>query len=81
MSLDAATYFQHLKAYINSKYVVHDGQGGHVVLRENIFQRERRELVRVGLLSAFPAWGLRSSWISIRWNSSERNLSRHYFTF
>jgi len=37
MSLDAATYFQHLKAYSNERYIVHDGTGGEVVLKEKYF--------------------------------------------
>lgn len=38
MSLAAATYFQHLKAYVNDDYVMHDGAGGKVVLIENYFR-------------------------------------------
>ena len=37
MTLDAPTYFQHLKAYVNVHYVMHDGNGGEVVLREKYF--------------------------------------------
>jgi hypothetical protein len=37
MSLDADSYFQHLKAYVNSSYVVHDGEGGQVILTEKYF--------------------------------------------
>jgi hypothetical protein len=37
MSLDATTYFQHLKAYVNTRYVVHDGSEGVVVLKEKYF--------------------------------------------
>jgi hypothetical protein len=40
MSLAAATYFQHLKAYVNDDYVVHDGAGGKVVLTEAYFRPE-----------------------------------------
>ncbi len=40
MSLDAATYFQHLKAYVNRDYVVSDGVGGKVVLKEKYFRPE-----------------------------------------
>jgi site-specific DNA recombinase len=38
MSLDAATYFQHLKAYVNSRYIVHDGHDGSVILTEKYFE-------------------------------------------
>ena len=34
MTLDAPTYFGHLKAYVDGRYVMHEGRGGEVVLRE-----------------------------------------------
>lgn len=37
MSLDAPTYFRHLRAYVNDRYVMHDGDGGEVDLREKYF--------------------------------------------
>lgn len=37
MTLDAQTYFGHLRAYVNNRYVIHDGTGGEVVLREKYF--------------------------------------------
>lgn len=40
MSLAAATYFQHLKAYVNGEYVVHDGTDGKVILSEKYFRPE-----------------------------------------
>ncbi|MHC9419878.1 hypothetical protein ACYZX9_14915 [Sphingomonas citri] len=43
MSLDAATYFQHLKAYVNKDYVVHDGSGQEVVLTEKYFEGDDRK--------------------------------------
>lgn len=53
MSLDAATYFQHLKAYVNSRYVVHDGEGGQVVLTEKYFPegaaRARTRRISLGI--------------------------------
>ncbi len=53
MSLDAATYFQHLKAYVNRSYVVHDGAGGRVVLKEKYFPegalRARTRNITLGL--------------------------------
>jgi hypothetical protein len=53
MSLDAATYFQHLKAYMNSRYVVHHGEGGQVVLTEKYFPegatRARTRRITLGL--------------------------------
>jgi hypothetical protein len=38
MTLAAGTYLEHLKAYLNSDYVLHDGAGGRVVLTENYFR-------------------------------------------
>lgn len=40
MSLAASTYFQHLKAYVNADYVMHDGTDGKVVLVETYFRPE-----------------------------------------
>lgn len=40
MSLSASTYFEHLKAYVNGDYIVHDGTGGTVVLTEKYFRAE-----------------------------------------
>lgn len=40
MTLAAGTYFEHLKAYVNSDYVMHDGVGGKVVLTEKYFRHE-----------------------------------------
>ncbi len=40
MTLTPKTYFEHLKAYVNSEYVVHDGNSGKVVLKEKYFRPE-----------------------------------------
>jgi hypothetical protein len=40
MTLAAATYFEHLKAYVNDDYVMHNGTGGKVVLEELYFREE-----------------------------------------
>ncbi len=37
MILDAQTYFEHLRAYVNDSYIMHDGTGGEVVLQEKYF--------------------------------------------
>jgi hypothetical protein len=48
MSLDAPTYFGHLKAYLNSEYIEHDGTGGAVVLKEKYFvEGEKKPRERV----------------------------------
>lgn len=40
MTLTAATYFEHLKAYVNDQYVVDDGSGGKITLKEKYFRAE-----------------------------------------
>ena len=40
MTLDAFTYLQHLRAYVNDDYIVHDGSAGRVVLIEKYFRQE-----------------------------------------
>ena len=40
MTLAANIYFEHLKAYVNSEYVMHDGTGRKVVLKEKYFRPE-----------------------------------------
>lgn len=40
MTLAAGTYFEHLKAYVNSEYVMDDGTNGKVVLTEKYFRPE-----------------------------------------
>jgi hypothetical protein len=40
MTLAAITYFEHLKAYINNEYIVHDGADGKIVLTEKYFRPE-----------------------------------------
>ncbi len=37
MTLNASTYFEHLRAYLNNRYIIHDGGDGEVVLREKYF--------------------------------------------
>ncbi|UJX43791.1 hypothetical protein [Xanthobacter sp. YC-JY1] len=60
MSLDAATYFQHLKAYVNGDYIMHDGSDGKIILKETYFRPEdvkpkvrKVELLLSGLGMAF----------------------------
>ncbi|TPJ73040.1 hypothetical protein [Mesorhizobium sp. B2-7-1] len=58
MTLDAPTYFGHLRAYMNDRYVVHDGTGGEVVLTEKYFPPTgtRSKTRRIRLL--LPGQGL-----------------------
>ena len=37
MTLDAPTYFEHLRAYVNDSYVLDDGSSDKVILREKYF--------------------------------------------
>ena len=60
MTLAASTYFEHLKAYVNGDYIVHDGAGGRVLLTEKYFrpddakpQTRRIELLLSGAGMAF----------------------------
>lgn len=57
MTLDATTYLGHLRAYVNNRYVMHDGTGGEVVLREKYFPpppATRAKTRKVHLLLAGP---------------------------
>jgi hypothetical protein len=58
MTLAATSYFEHLKAYVNSDYVAHDGTDGKVVLSEKYFrpQDEKPQTRKVELL--LPGSGL-----------------------
>lgn len=48
MTLDPSSYFDHIKAYISGKYVVHDGEGGEVVLKEKYFREgESKKATRI----------------------------------
>jgi hypothetical protein len=38
MTLDASSYFDHIKAYISDEYIVHRGEGGEIVLKEKYYR-------------------------------------------
>lgn len=38
MSLDATSYFDHIRAYINDEYIVHRGEDGEIALTEKYFR-------------------------------------------
>lgn len=40
MTIAAGTYLEHLKAYVNREYVLHDGAGEKVILTEKFFRPE-----------------------------------------
>lgn len=40
MTLDASTYMSHLRAYVNDEYVIHNMNGGKIVLTEKYFRPE-----------------------------------------
>ena len=56
MTLAASTYFEHLKAYVNNRYVMHDGLGGEVILKEKYFPPTgtRAKTRKIQLLSPGP---------------------------
>jgi len=58
MTLDAATYFQHMRAYVNGEYIVHDGKDGKVVLTEKYFRPEdaKPQTRKIELL--IPSFGM-----------------------
>ena len=58
MSLDAKTYFNHLKAYVNDEYIVHKGIGGEVVLKEKYFLEKSRKAKTRELRLFLPGPGL-----------------------
>jgi hypothetical protein len=78
MSLDAATYFQHLKAYVNSKYVVHDGEGGQLILTEKYFPegatRARTRRIILGLSGLGLAFKLDHDQVQLQRNKSKPPL-------
>lgn len=47
MTLNSRTYFEHLKAYVNDRYVVHDGNGGElIVCRQYFLETTKRHKIR-----------------------------------
>lgn len=78
MSLDAATYFQHLKAYVNNSYIVHDGEGARVVLTEKYFlaneQRPRIRKIALGLSGLGMAFKLDHDQFELRSKKSKPAL-------
>lgn len=47
MTLDASSYFDHIKAYISAPYIVHHGEGGEIVLSEKYYREgETRKTTR-----------------------------------
>jgi len=58
MSLGAAAYFQHLRAYVNDDYVVHDGADGKVVLTEKYFRQQDAKPQTRKIELALPGVGL-----------------------
>ena len=48
MTLDASSYFDHIRAYVSDQYIVHRGEGGEIVLRESYFREsETKKSTRV----------------------------------
>lgn len=40
MTLAGRTYLEHLRAYVNDDYIIHDGADGKVILKETYFRPE-----------------------------------------
>ena len=79
MSLDAATYFQHLKAYVNRDYIMSDGVDGKVVLRETYFRPEDTKPKERRIELLISSLGMASS--SIRTISSNQRARRSHPCF
>ena len=82
MTLDAPTYFGHLRAYVNDRYVMHDGDGGEVVLREKYFPpppATRAETRKLRLL--LPGPGLAFKLDHDQFQLRKRKSKRLYSTF
>src|SRR5690554_3262480 len=58
MTLAASTYFEHLKAYVNSDYVVHDGADGKVILTEKYFRPEDPKPQKRNIELVLPGAGM-----------------------
>ena len=56
MTLDAKTYFSHLRAYVNNDYVMYDGTEGEVVLKEKYYSQvsEKQKIRKLKLLLPGP---------------------------
>lgn len=78
MTLDALTYFGHLRAYMNGRYVVHDGTGGEVVLTEKYFAalstRARTRRIRLLLSGQGLAFKLDHDQVELQRNKSKPPL-------
>lgn len=58
MSLSAATYFEHLKSYLNSEYVIDNGVYGNIVLVEKYFQPNDKKARKREIELLLPGPGL-----------------------
>lgn len=58
MTLTASAYFEHLKAYVNSDYVMHDGSDGKVVLTEKYFRPEDTKPQKRNIELLLPGAGM-----------------------
>lgn len=58
MTLDAQTYFAHLRAYVNDNYVTHDGTGGEVILQEKYFPQTGTKIQTRKIQLLLPGLGL-----------------------
>ena len=79
--LDALTYFGHLRAYVNNRYVVHDGTGDAVVLREKYFSATgtRAKTRNIRLLLPGPGFAFKLDYDQVE--SQRRKTKQPLFDF
>ena len=78
MTLDAPTYFGHLRAYVNDRYVMDDGSSGDVTLREKYFpptgMRAKTRKIRLLLPGAGLAFKLDHDQVELQRKKSKPPL-------
>jgi hypothetical protein len=80
MTLAASTYFEHLKAYVNSDYVVHDGSDGKVILTERYFRPEDTKPQKRNIELLLPGSGMAFKLDHDDFETAKRK-NKPYFTF
>ena len=81
MTLEARTYFGHLRAYVNDDYVIHDGTGGKVVLTEKYFRPEDVTPQKREVELLLPSVGMAFKLDHDDFDASKRGVSRHCSIF
>lgn len=81
MTLAAGTYFEHLKAYVNSNYVMHDGADGHVVLIEKYFRPEDVKPKERRIALGLPGAGMAVKLDHDEWDTKKKKHKPRLFHF